>query len=300
MEPIFWCMGSGGDLFTTQCLEVRDSKAAYVTISMVAMILYWGLLLDLSIISMRLSAFTIVCGRLVSELCLFLGGLTFLIITFASSISALNHTQAEFQGIEKSALSLMEIALGMFPTERFESIQDQATVLITVSIFIIMAMIFLLNLLVAQLNVAYQAIYDDMVGYARLTRGSVIVTTIQAISAKRWERFLEDLKLDEPMEFNEGDIGLAGGIQVTEPSSENPTTVDMIKRFGGSTSPAMPWPEEEGAGDEDDDKFERLEKMILRATKKMEGSKGASKSGGGESSMGQSGASGASEGSEDS
>merc|ERR1719265_622591 len=108
-------------------------------------------------------------------------------------------------------------------------------------------------------------------------------------------RFIDNLKFEERLEFNEGDIGLAGGIQVSEPSNANPTTVDMIKRFGGSTSPAMPWPEEEGAGDDDDDKFERLEKVILRATKKMEGAGGKSKgdsSGAGGSSMGQSGQSG--------
>merc|ERR1719240_2277764 len=130
-----------------------------------------------------------------------------------------------------------------------------------------------------------------MGGYARLTRGQIIVTTIEAVSAKRWGRFLESLKFEDRLEFNEGDIGLAGGIQVTEPSNANPTTVDMIKRFGGSTSPAMPWPEEEGTGDDDDDKFDRLEKVILRATKKMGGGDGSKKKGG-SSSMGQSGGSG--------
>ena len=40
------------------------------------------------------------------------------------------------------------------------------------------AEIFLLNLLVAQLNGAYGAVYDDMVGYARLTRGSIIATRL--------------------------------------------------------------------------------------------------------------------------
>merc|ERR1711879_507558 len=98
---------------------------------------------------------------------------------------------------------------------------------------------------------------------------------------------LTALKLDEPLEFNEGDIGLAGGIQVQEPSNANPTTVDAIRRFGGSTSPTMPWPEEEGFGNDEDDKFERLEKVILRATKKMGGD--GSKKKGGSSSMGQSG-----------
>ena len=36
-----------------------------------------------------------------------------------------------------------------------------------------------------------------------------------------------------------------------------PTSVDQIRRYGGSTAPSMPWPEEPGDyGSED--KFERL------------------------------------------
>jgi len=302
-EPIFWCAGNmdgdfpGKGLFTTRCPEAEGLKESYATISMLAMLLYWALLTDLTIFSMRISAFFLVCGRVLSEVGLFVGALAFLIMTFATSISALNHNSQVFEGIPKAALSLLEIALGMFPTEQFESLQYEVTVLASVSLFVIIALIFLLNLLVAQLNGAYQAVYDDMVGYARLTRGRIVVTTIDGVGSKRWGRFLESLKFEERLEFNEGDIGLGGGIQVTEPSNANPTTVDMIKRFGGSTSPAMQWPEEEGAGDDDDDKFERLEKVILRATKKMEGSRGGTKggsSGAGASSMGKSEESGGS------
>jgi len=54
-----------------------------------------------------------------------------------------------------------------------------------------------------------------------------------------------------------------------------------------------------GAGDDDDDKFERLEKVILRATKKMEGAGSKSKGDAGGSSMGQSGQSGQSGGGSD-
>merc|ERR1711988_1310484 len=293
-EPIFYCAGENagsGELFTQHCHSVEGNggtrKDAYAAMSMFAMLLYWGLLIDLTIFSMRISAYTLVCGRVLSEVGLFLGGMCFLIVAFSSSISALNHKSKDFAGIPKGALSLLEIALGMFPTEHFEQIQKEVPVLVAVSFFIIIVIVFLLNLLVAQLNGAYQAIYDDMVGYARLNRGSIIVSTISGVSAKRWDRFLASLMLDERLEFNEGDIGLAGGIQVQEPSNANPTTVDAIRRFGGSTSPTMPWPEEEGLGNDEDDKFERLEKVILRATKKMGGE--GSKKKGGSSSMGQSG-----------
>ncbi|CAJ1420394.1 unnamed protein product [Effrenium voratum] len=114
-----------------------------------------------------------------------------------------------------------------------------------------------------------------MVGYARLTRGSIIVTALEGISTKRWHKYLETLRFEERLEFNEGDVGLAGGIQVTEPANEHPTTVENIRRFGGSTSPAMPWPadDHEKHGDEAEDKLDRLEKIILRATKKMSGKK---------------------------
>ena len=87
--------------------------------------------------------------------------------------------------------------------------------------------VFLLNLLVAQLNGAYASVYDDMVGYARLTRGSIIagtsaqeaehsgaaelclvtevrsfeaskhqVTALEGVSANRWQRFLSSLRFE--------------------------------------------------------------------------------------------------------
>ena len=48
-------------------------------------------------------------------------------------------------------------------------------------------------------------------------------------------------------EFNEGDVGVAGGIQVLEPANQHPTSVESIRRYGGSTAPSMPWPEEPGS-----------------------------------------------------
>ena len=91
------------------------------------------------------------------------------------------------------------------------------------------------------------------------------------MSNKSWTRFLESLHFDERLapwlqikakndsisvtcirawrlsqEFNEGDVGVAGGIQVLEPASQHPTSVESIRRYGGSTAPTMPWPEEPG------------------------------------------------------
>ncbi|CAE8592944.1 unnamed protein product [Polarella glacialis] len=290
-----------GDLFRQHCPEGQGNLENYAPASMVAILLYWTLIVDLSVFSTRISAFVMVCGRVVSELSLFLMAAFFLVLAFASAISSLDHHIPDFSGIPQCMMSLTEITLSMWPTEHFAEMQDSPIVFACVAVYIILAMIFLLNLLVAQLNGAYQAVSADMVGYARLNRGRIICQTVPVIPARRWRSWLATLRLDERLEFNEGDVGLAGGFQVLEPANANPTNIDMIRRFGGSTSPAMLWPEEEGAKDESD-KFERLEKVILRATRKMGGGKKGSKAGG-SSSMGQSsspsGSGGSAGGSED-
>jgi len=298
LEPVIHCLSADTDkLFYPHCTEAKDIKDAYSVMSAIAMLLYWLLLTDLTVFSMRFSAFLLVVGRVVSEVGLFLGALVYLIVSFASAISSLNQKLKDFAGMHVGALSLWEMALGMYPTSHFEQVVNEAFVMIAVAFFVILVAIFLLNLLIAQLNGAYQVVYEDMVGYARLNRAAIIVTTMEQVSDKRWSRFLQSLKFEERLEFGEGDIGLPGGLQLTEPSNANPTTVDAIKRFGGSTSPTMPWPEEDNQDGNDDDKFDRLEKLIVRATKNMGSSGGGKK--GGSSSAGASGSGGGSGGGEE-
>ena len=268
-EPILWCLGDpSGDglLFTSNCDGGRKHADAYAALSCVAMLLYCALVVNLSILSMRISSFVMVCGAVLSEVGLFLMAASFLIVSFALGICSLAHQSSGFQGLGNAAYSLFAIMLGLFPSGELDAMQEHVGIIITVSIFVIFIAIFLLNLLVAQLNQAYQIIFPDMQGYARLTRAGVIVSGVEHASRLRWQRFLSSLQLDQRLEFEEGDVGLAGGIQVTEPSWAHPTTVDSIRRFGGSTSADMPWPEDEKLMT-DDDRFERLEKLILRCTK---------------------------------
>merc|ERR1711988_2034071 len=92
---------------------------------------------------------------------------------------------------------------------------------------------------------------------------------MSAVGERRWRSFVDSLRFEDRCEFGEGDIGLAGGIQVREPANANVTTVDMIRRFGGSTSVNAQWPEEENQGDDEEDRFERMEKIIAKGLKKM-------------------------------
>jgi len=277
-EPIWHCgefsMDSMNDddhhselLFATHCEHVNGgTKRVYSMFSCLAILLYWTLLLDFSIFSMHISAYVLVFGRVLSEVALFIMALVFLIISFSTAIMALEHELVDFADFGTWFLSLTQMSLAMFPQAYYQLFEHEANLLVVIIIFVLIVSIILVNLLVAQLNQAYQHVYTDMQGYARLNRASVIVTTLEGISAKRWARFLQGMKLEDRLEFNEGDVGLPGGVQIMEPAATNIVTTDSIRRFGGSSAVAMPWPEED---DSMEDRFDRLEKLILSSVKKM-------------------------------
>merc|ERR1719321_1734947 len=239
------------------------------------MILYYTLLLDLAVFNNRVSAYVLVCGRMLVEIALFLLAMFSVLLTLSSALSCLEQEDESFQNIGAGFMSLWEMLLRMFSTDHYKTLHDIPVVLIGVYGYLVTSAIFLLNLLIAQLCCSYDAIYADMVGYARLKRCRIIVETMPAVSPKRWAVFKDSLGFENRIEFNEGDVGVAGGFQMMEPANANPTTVDTIKRVGGTTSALAQWPEEEG--DAEDDKFGKLEALIKKAMDTMTTSNKSSK-----------------------
>ena len=80
---------------------------------------------------------------------------------------------------------------------------DEPAVFIGILLYTITTSVFLLNLLIAQLNGA-------MLGYARLICGKIMTETLVSVSKARWDRFTASLRLC--VEFGEGDIGVPGGV----------------------------------------------------------------------------------------
>jgi len=266
-------------LFYEDCKDAEKVNFAYSIFSMIAMFLYYALLLDLAVLSTKVSAYVLVCIRMLSEVGLFILALVGCMLTFSSGISVLKHEQEDFAGIQKGLLALLEITMKMYSGQHFEQYEKDPMALVCVSIFLIVASVFLMNMLIAQLTCAYESVYVDMVGYARLERIEIIVSMMPVVTEKTWSKFLDSLRLDSKIEYNAGDVGVAGGIQTLEPASANPTTVDMIRRFGGSTSVEMQWPiEDEGDGDEND-RFDRMEKLIQKTLKRVSKGAGSGKKG---------------------
>merc|ERR1712137_1010681 len=125
---------------------------------------------------------------------------------------------------------MFEMVIKVYQDESYESLHNEPVILIGCFIFLIVSVVFLLNMLIAQLSCAYDAIYSDMVGYARLKRIRIIVEVMPQVTAKQWNRFVTSMRFEKRIEFNEGDVGLAGGVQLEETASTNPTTADSIRR----------------------------------------------------------------------
>ncbi|CAK9035703.1 Ankyrin-1 [Durusdinium trenchii] len=89
-----------------------------------------------------------------------------------------------------------------------------------------LTLVFLGSLLIAQIAGAYHNFLVDMQNYAVLFRSGITIDTVRSVRPKKWAAFLSSLGFEERIEFNEGDVGLAGGIQILEPANLNPTLVE--------------------------------------------------------------------------
>jgi hypothetical protein len=186
----------------------------------------------------------------------------FLIASFGSAITCLRHDKAEFDTLRDTAYCLFAITVGLYEGD-YRELQHQPWLLTMVLLFLTLSAILLINLLIAQLNCSYDFVYQDSVGFARLARAELIVDTLASCPQARWRRYVSTLRFDSALEFDEGDVGLSGGIQVKESASLNPVVADSIQRFGGSCSADMQWPEHE----EKEDRFERVERLMQRTLK---------------------------------
>jgi len=171
----------------------------------------------------------------------------------------------DFKGIHVGSLTFFRMAMRMYDGHRYEHDVEEPVILIGVIVFLVATMVFLFNMLIAQLTCEYASIALDMEGYARLKRVKMIVETMEVVPKWRWERFSGSLRLDKRLEFNQGDVGLRGGVQVREPANLNRVDSDTIRRFGGSTSPTIQWPLEDATYGDEEDRFERMEELAKRA-----------------------------------
>lgn len=274
MEPILWCLpdsmlkGSEIQHFSTNCNAVKDVKSIYSAGASIASLLFWVLIMDLGAFSMRFYSYLIVCGQVVMEVVLFLAAVCFGILAFATTLNAVKSEVETADGVQRWAQVLVSLVLDVLPKSYLYEFQSNTFFLLMLSMFIGLTSFFLLNLLAVQMMEAYQTHFEDLPGCARLSRAEIVVRTMEQVSSSTWTTFLKSMQFDECLEFNEGDVGLAGGTQVLESVHTSIVLVDRIRRFGGSTEPSLPWPEEVEKSNTRQDHLSRLEALMMDSISK--------------------------------
>lgn len=278
-EPMFWCAGAGG--WPTEFCEKTGSpnhtepiKYRYSIFASSAMIVHWFLLIDWAVFSTEISAFILVMGHVLAEVKQFLTALGFLLLAFGSAISIWCHNCPEYGGnfgdMLNAIISLFAITVGLYQGD-YRDMREDPLLLGSVSLFVTISSVLLLNLLVAQLNRSYEYIYKDMLGFARLNRASLLVDAMESCSLARWNKFVNSLKFDQRIEFDEGDLGLSGGVSSWEPSHKCIQTRESIRRYGGTTSPEIPWPQEhsDSMDRQEGDQMDVIEDLVSKIQRRV-------------------------------
>mmetsp|Transcript_51870 Transcript_51870/g.82402 ORF Transcript_51870/g.82402 Transcript_51870/m.82402 type:complete len:310 (-) Transcript_51870:40-969(-) len=280
-EPILMCALSdekpSPEFPTEICEASEDSMFRYSVFGMFAMCIQWFQIQDLAIFSTALSAFMMVVKHVLSEMSRFLVALVFLLLTFGSAISVLQHDAEDLQDIGQAAVALFAITVKLYQDD-YRGIEDPALI-VAIFLYQTTTAIVLMNLLIAQLQSSYEIVYDDAIGYARLNRSTVIAESLHSVHREQWDKFILSLRFDEKLEFNEGDVGISGGLRDYESARLHPIVEDSIIRFGGSCEQSLQWPEDPSTVEEED-RLDRLEKLLQRSIKRMHvGSKEKSQGG---------------------
>merc|ERR1719399_1482393 len=193
----------------------------YSIFSMWAMVLFWALIANFTVFSTSLSAFVLVVAHVMWEIGRFAVALSLLTFAFGCGIGALKHDDENFRSIPSAVLSLYSMVIGIYQPDYGQLLAQDPSLLGAIIVFMAVVAILLLNLLIAQLTQSYTTIFKDMVGYALLNRASLIVRSLDSCPKKKWDDFVESLHFDRKLDFIDGDIGPASGIQVYEPSNQN-------------------------------------------------------------------------------
>jgi len=148
---------------------------------------------------------------------------------------------------------------------------------------VIMSNVLLLTLLGAMLTSVAYLQHKDSLGLTFLERGKDIVELESMCGINRRIHIYEQLGFENRIEFDEGDLGVSGGIQVYESATRNVHGLaadDRILRFPGEASSKIPWPVNTNTNKTLTEKLINLESTYARIAKsvrdmiKLEGVKG--------------------------
>lgn len=222
-------------------LETSDENPSWMlVISGISTFLIWIQLIQVLVLSPNLAAFTYTITRMFEDVSRNLMVISLIVVSFAGTLTVLH--QPYYDTLQRSILNLLKIILGLSFLE-LESLEGWG--LFTLIFFVVIIEIGFLNILIAQLALAYEELSADKEGFAMMSRAYMVVEMESFMPISYRQKIYEEFNFDKPLEFDGGDEGPAGGIQLKQPASmraHEKYIPDRVIRYAGEASPNDPWP----------------------------------------------------------
>jgi len=220
---------------------LRPSERGGRRLEALAMLFMWIQMLQTSIISKAMAAFSYSVSSMFKDLLRTLFLILVLLMAFGSALSILDEDEPFNSGFDVTVVRLLEEVLGVAqPTYADVSSRTRCLLLL----FVALVTVVMLNILIAQLTITYERVISNMEAHAIKHRGSLCLDMEDFLPLSWRKRIFGSYGFEHLLPFEgPSDLGPAGGIQVYEDDNNEYYIPDRIFRFTGDAAPKDPWPD---------------------------------------------------------
>mmetsp|Transcript_32343 Transcript_32343/g.82414 ORF Transcript_32343/g.82414 Transcript_32343/m.82414 type:complete len:1373 (-) Transcript_32343:196-4314(-) len=235
----------------------ENGELTWRTIMVAATSLFvWVQFMQVLVLSNRIAAFIYSVGRMATDVAINFTVIGVIIVAFGTCMNILRQPGGYADDIGSSMLNIVRVVLGVGEPEQYHLDGWGLAALVVV---IVMVAVCLINILVAQLVSSYGELATNAEGYAKMNRAFVCVEVESCLPMSVRRKIWDAIDFDKPLQFDHGDEGPTGGIQVMELAivrAHPKYKPDRIIRCTGPADPHDPWPviRESGEDGEDEEK----------------------------------------------
>ena len=211
--------------------------SAPLAIKAVVMVLMWIQMVQLTLLSTRMSAFTYAIGVMLRDLFHSFAMIAVLLLAAASALAILR--EPPYDRFVTAVVMLINDSLNIEEPD----IDGKSWLSLAFITMFAIGFISMISIMIASLSSTYEKIKDEKDAYALKSRAEVCLEIEDLLPLRLRQRIYDDLGFAEQLPFGKDDLGPPGGIQYWELDSCDRYNPDRIMRFTGSGGEKDPWPE---------------------------------------------------------
>eukprot|EP00913_Durusdinium_trenchii_P025712 g24128.t2 len=220
VEPIMHCIAAQEGHILRCPAWTDEMSLLYEIFVIIAVFLYVILIVEVGSVSIKLSEYRVLCLHAIEQVLLCFGVVLLTILTFAFAISGMTREMMHLTSLTEWAdvgtiiSTLIRLSFGAMDIEPWwiDSARGRRQ---------------------SPADRGHHPFHDDGLHLLFQSPGLAVLwslhlagcrhqRTCEAVKLTRWQKFMNALHLDQKVDFEQGDIGLAGGIKTFEPALAHP------------------------------------------------------------------------------